>query len=200
VLFREHQDTIESLPVAEWIGFPVISIPPTRWPKLTDGGKRYSFVEERQLMQNKMRAALLICAYQKFKHVVIGDFGLGNGYRNPPRELAEMWREVLLWDPDLRSRFKGIAFVFEDEKQSTSKHIQEDIAKKSKSAGSSSKSRSKSISSSSSTSSHSSSGLSSSHRSDFKIFRDVFDQNEVARIRQQADPRYGFATIMAGGG
>lgn len=200
MLFRQNQDTIESLPVEQWTSFPVISVPPTRWPKLTDGGKRYSFAEERQLMQNKMRAALRICAYQQFKYVVIGDFGLGNGYRNPPRELAEMWRELLLWDPELRSQFKRIAFVFEDEKQSTTKHIQEDIAKKSKSASSSSKSRSKSISSASSSSSHSSSGLSSSHRSDLKVFKDVFDENEVARVRQQVDPRYGFATIMGGGG
>lgn len=174
-------------------------MPPTRWPKLTDGGKRYSFAEERQLMQNKMRAALRICAYQEFEYVVVGDFGLGNGYRNPPRELAEMWREVLLWDPQLRGKFQAVCFVFEDEKQSTSRHIQEDIAKKSKSS-SASKSRSKSISSSSSSSSHSSSAASSSHRSDLKIFKDVFDENEVARIRHQVDPRYGFATIMGGGG
>lgn len=199
VRFRQSQDSIESLEVEDWKSLPVISVPPTRWPKLTDGGRRYSFAAERQLMQNKMRAALRICAYQQFKNIVIGDFGLGNGYRNPPRELAELWREVLLWDTDLRGQFEAVAFVFEDERQSTTKHIHEDIAKKSKTSSSSSKSRSKSNASSTSSSSHSSNSNSSSHKSDYRIFKEVFDDSEVARIRHQVDPRYGFATIMGGG-
>ncbi|KAM0321933.1 hypothetical protein ACHAQA_009830 [Verticillium albo-atrum] len=201
VRFRHDQDRIESLEVKDWRALPVVSMPPTRWPKLTDMGRKYSFAEERQLVMNKMRAALRICAYYQFQYVVIGDFGLGNGYRNPPRELAELWREVLLWDTDLRGQFLAILFVFEDEKQSTTKHILDDIAKKIKGgsgsgsgSGSSSKSRSKSGSSSKGSSSSSSSG----HKSDYRIFREVFDDAEVARVRNQIDPRYDFATIMGG--
>lgn len=150
-------------------------------------------------MQNKMRAALLTCA-RRYKFIVIGDFGLGNGYRNPPREVAELWREVLLWDPVLRGEFEAVAFVFEDDRQSTTEYIHDDIAKKSKTS-SSSKGRSKSNASSSTTSYHSSSSSSSSssHKSDYRIFQEVFSDSEVARVRRQADPRYGFATIMGGG-
>lgn len=157
-------------------------------------GHKYSFTEERQLVQNKIRSALRVCAFYQFHHVVIGDFGLGNGYRNPPRELAELWREVLLYDTDLRGQFEAIMFVFEDETQSTMKLIHDDMAKKSKAGSTSSKSRSKSISTSSSSSTGSSS--SSSHKSDFRIFSEVFDPAEVARVRGQPDPRYAFSTII----
>ncbi|PNH71731.1 hypothetical protein VDGD_09940 [Verticillium dahliae] len=197
VRFRHDQDRIESLDVKDWQSLPVVSMPPTRWPKLTDGGRKYSFAEERQLVMNKMRAALRICAYQQFRYVVVGDFGLGNGYRNPPRELAELWREVLLWDTDLRGQFLAVVFVFEDEKQSTVKHILDDIAKKNK-GGSSSSSSSKSRSKSGSSSSGSSSSGSSGQKSDFRVFSEVFNDTEVARVRNQIDPRYGFATIMGG--
>ena len=86
------------------------SIPPTRWPKLTQNGTKYSFVDERQVIKDKMRGALRVCALKSYESVVIvGDFGLGNSYRNPPQELAETWREVFLFDPDLRGRIHHAA-------------------------------------------------------------------------------------------
>ncbi|KAL2753183.1 hypothetical protein ACRALDRAFT_1077645 [Sodiomyces alcalophilus JCM 7366] len=191
VRFRQHQDRIESLDVKDWKSLPVISAPPARWPKLTDMGRKYSFDEERQLVKNKMRAALRVCAYQQFRYVVIGDFGLGNGYRNPPRELAELWREVFLWDTDLRGQFLAIVFVFEDDRQSTMKFILDDIAKKSKSG-----SRSRSLTGPAIPPSAGASSSMTRHKSDFEVFCEVFDEMEVARVRNQIDPRYEFATIM----
>lgn len=179
----------------DWRSLPVISMPPARWPKLTDMGRKYSFSEERELVRNKMRAALRICVFNGYNHVVIGDFGLGNGYRNPPKELAELWREVFLYDPELRGQFLAVMFAFEDDRQCTAKCILDDIAKKSKGSSSSSSSKSKSKSSSSSSSS---SGSSSSHKSDFKIFSDIFAPSEIARVRSQPDPRYAFSAIMDG--
>lgn len=175
----------------DWKSLPVISAPPARWPKLTDMGRKYSFNEERQLVKNKMRAVLRVCAYQQFRYVVIGDFGLGNGYRNPPRELAELWREVFLWDTDLRGQFLAIVFVFEDEGQSTTKFILDDIAKKSKSGP-----RGRSLTGPPVPSSAGTSSSNTRHKSDFETFYEVFDEMEVARVRNQIDPRYGFATIM----
>ncbi|OLN90014.1 hypothetical protein CCHL11_07203 [Colletotrichum chlorophyti] len=160
-----------------------------------DVGRKYSFTEERELVRNKMRAALRICVYHGYNHVVIGDFGLGNGYRNPPKELAELWREVFLYDPELRGQFLAVMFAFEDDRQCTAKCILDDIAKKTKGSSSSSSSKSKSKSSSSSSSS---SGSSSSHKSDFKIFSDIFAPNEIVRVRSQPDPRYAFSAIMDG--
>ncbi|KAM7204266.1 hypothetical protein V8F20_003679 [Naviculisporaceae sp. PSN 640] len=183
VVFRGPHDKYEKMPMPEWRSLPVISVTPTRWPKLTQNGTKYSFSDERALVQDKMRAALRVCAYSGYTHVVIGDFGLGNGYRNPPQEFAEIWREVFLYDPDLRGRIRYVAFVFEDPNQSTMQLIQDDIAKKS----------SKSKGSSSSSSSRSSSG---GFPTDFQIFQSVFHDHEIMRVLGQPDKRYGLSNIL----
>lgn len=183
VVFRGPHDRYEKIPSANWRALPVISVTPTRWPKLTKNGTKYSFADERELVRDKMRAALYSCAYSGFTHVVIGDFGLGNGYRNPPQEFAELWREVLLYDPELRGRIRQVAFVFEDVNQSTAQLIQDDIAKKS----------SKSKGSSSSSSSRSSS---SAFPTDFQIFQSVFHEHEIRRVLGQPDSRYGLDNIL----
>lgn len=141
------------------------------------------------MVKNKIRAALRICAFYEYTQLVVMDFGLGNSNRNPPVELGELWREVFLWDPDLRGRFEYVAFVFEDAYQSTTKLILDDIAKKSK-GGSSSSKKSKSSSSSSSGSSHSS-------PSDFDIFQHVFSQGEIQRVLSRTDPRCALSTLTS---
>lgn len=179
----------------------MVSVPPARWPKLTNNGTKYSFASERDIVKDKLRCALRICVYNNYTSIVIGDFGLGNGYRNPPQELAELWREVFLYDPELRGRIRHVAFVFEDEFQSTSQLILDDLAKKSKSGssnGSSSKSKGKSRSSSSSGSSSSSSSSSNpSCPSDFQIFRHVFSESEIQRVLSVPDERYGLGNLLA---
>jgi len=201
-VFRGPGDGCEPLEPQDWRNLPVISIVPTRWPKLSTSGTKYSFAEERDLVKTKIRAALRIAVYNKYRHIVIGDFGLGNGARNPPRELAELWREVFLYDPEIRGQFAWVAFVFEDTRQSTSKHILDDIAKKSKSSShhhhgnSSSSSSHKGKGKAKDTSSHSSSSSNQhSSPSDFEIFQDVFDEEEIHRVLTQPDPRYGLSMI-----
>ncbi|KAK1757270.1 hypothetical protein QBC47DRAFT_177936 [Echria macrotheca] len=196
VVFRGPHDRYEKLPPDQWRSLPVVSVPPARWPKLTANGTKYSFPTERDLVKDKLRGALRICAYAEYTNVVIGDFGLGNGYRNPPQEMAELWREVLLYDPDLRGRIRQVAFVFEDPSQSTTQLILDDIAKKSKggsSSGSSSKSKSKSKSSSSSSSS-------SSHPSaptDYQIFRHMFGETEIHRVLSQPNSKYSLNNLLS---
>lgn len=141
------------------------------------------------MVKNKIRAALRICAYYNYTQVVIMDFGLGNSNRNPPEELAKMWREVFLWDPDLRGRFEYVAFVFEDPYQSTTKLILDDIAKKNR-GGSSSSKKSKSSSSGSSSGSY-------SCPSDFDIFRSVFSPSEIQRVLSRKDPRCSLSTLTS---
>ncbi|KAL1836921.1 hypothetical protein VTJ49DRAFT_4498 [Mycothermus thermophilus] len=172
VVFRGPHDRYEKLPIDQWRELPVISVPPPRWPKLTQNGTKYSFGDEREMVKDKMRGALRICAYNGYSTVVIGDFGLGNGYRNPPQELAELWREVCLYDPDLRGRIRCVTFVLEDPNQSTAQLILDDIAKKAKG---------------------SSSGSSSSN---FEIFSRVFDPVEIQRFLAQPDARYGWNTLL----
>lgn len=160
-----------------------------RWPKLKDNGTKYSFTSEREMAKNKLRAALTICAWNSITSVVIGDFGLGNSYRNPPQEMAELWREVFLWDPVLRGRIHNVTFAFEDPAQSTAKLILDDIAKKSKTASSSSKGKSKA------SSSHTSSG-NMGCPTDQEIYSHVFSISEVNRVLTQPDPRLGLNNLV----
>ncbi|KAK4100354.1 hypothetical protein N658DRAFT_427906 [Parathielavia hyrcaniae] len=200
VVFRGPHDKYEKLSEEQWRALPVVSVPPPRWPKLTQHGTKYSFADERDMVKEKLRGALRICAYNNFGTVVVGDFGLGNGYRNPPQELAELWREVCLYDPDLRGRIRCVAFVFEDPGQSTAQLILDDIAKKAKgSGGGGGGSSSSSSSSSRSKSKGGSSASSSSGNSptDFDIFASVFDNTEIQRFVAQPDARYGINNLLA---
>ncbi|RYP67129.1 hypothetical protein DL769_005834 [Monosporascus sp. CRB-8-3] len=191
VVFRGPHDQYKKLD--RWKDLPVVSIPPARWPKLNQMGTKYAFPLERDLVKNKIRAALRICVYYGHTSVVIGDFGLGNGHRNPPQELAELWREVFLYDPDLRGRFDYVAFCFEDALQSTAKLILDDIAKKAKSGHShDSKSKSRSHSSASS-----SSVGGPTVPSDFEIFQHVFNPSELQDVMSRPDPRYGISMLTS---
>ncbi|KAK0749873.1 hypothetical protein B0T18DRAFT_117029 [Schizothecium vesticola] len=194
VVFRGPHDRYEKLPPDQWSSLPVVSVPPARWPKLTQSGTKYSFSSEREMVKDKLRGALRICAASGFESVVIGDFGLGNGYRNPPQELAELWREVLLYDPDLRGRIRHVAFVFEDPSQSTAQLILDDLAKKSKGSSHGSSSKSKSSKSSKSATSSSCGG---DCPTDFAIFAHVFSNDEVQRVLSQPDYRCGLNNILA---
>lgn len=193
VVFRGPHDKYEKLPPDEWRSLPVVSVPPPRWPKLTQNGTKYSFADEREMVREKLRGALRICAYNNYSTVVIGDFGLGNSYRNPPQELAELWREVFLYDPDLRGRIRCVAFVFEDPKQSTTQMILDDIAKKAKgtAGGASNKFKAKGGSSS-----LGSNPQSSNAPTDFNIFSQVFDNERIRKFLAQRDARYGLDNLL----
>jgi hypothetical protein len=120
---------------------------------------------------------------------------VGIADRNPPGELAELWREVFLWDPDFRGYFDYVAFVFEDIYQSTAKLILDDIAKKSRSGhSSSSKGKSKSHSnSSSSAGSHGNPTI----PSDYEVFQHVFHPSEVQDTMSRPDPRYDISMLTS---
>lgn len=176
----------------------MVSVVAPRWPKLRDHGMLYSFKDERDLVKLRMRAALTICVHQDIRSVVIGDFALGSA-RNPPQAVAELWREVFLWDPNLRGRIENVAFVFEDPGQSTVRMIYDEAVKKgrgsssSHAAGSSSSSSSKSKSKASS----SSGGGSGGFATDFDIFSYAFSSAEVTRVLTQPDDRMGVQNLMS---
>jgi len=207
VIYREKHDRYEKRAPHDWRPLAVCSVPPVRWPKLTQKGEKYSFADERDMVQNKMRAALGICIRNGCTRIVIGDWGLGNGYRNPPRELAELWRDTLLWAPGIRGQIEQVLFVFEDTSQSTARIIKDDLSKKSKHGSSSSsssgggggsKGKSKSSSSSSSYSSSSSSSSSSSAQyTDFDIFKQTFDTSAIEAQFGHPNPKYSFESIMS---
>lgn len=185
----------------------MVSVPPQRWPKLTQHGDKYSFTAERDIARNKIRGALRVCVAFGYDHVVVGDFGLGNSYRNPPAALAELWRDVLLYDPDLRGHFREVAFVFDDVHLSTTKLIQENISKKSSKLGAgggggggghSSSSKIKSSKNSSKSSSKaSSSSLADAYETDINIFGHIFDPNEIESFVRARDPRCEISNIAS---
>jgi uncharacterized protein (TIGR02452 family) len=194
VVCRGPHDRYQKLPT--WYDLPVVSVPPTRWPKLKENGTKYSFAQERDMIRDKIRGALRICLYNGYQSVVIGDFGLGNGHRNPPREMAEIWRDVFLFDPVLRGQFHYVVFAFDDPYQSTSALILSEIDKQiAREQAKQKKSSSRSGSHRGEPSSSSVRGGSSSAMTDLAIFERVFSQDEIDRVLGQRDPRYDLDMI-----
>jgi hypothetical protein len=135
---------------------PIISVCPVKRPKLDSSGKKYSFKQEKELMKDKIRTALRIAIYYGYPNLCIGNFGLGPGFRNPPEEVATMWKDAFLRDSEFVGHFHDVVFAFEPEgllTSSSSKHT-------SKSSKSSTK------------------GASSSVR-DIDVFRDVFSPSKI---------------------
>ena len=108
VVFRGPHEQYTKWEPENWSHLPVVSIPAARWPKLNQMGTKFAFDVEKELVRAKIRAALAACVYNGHSRVVIGNFGLGNSARNPARELAELWRDVFLYDPDFRGRFAQV--------------------------------------------------------------------------------------------
>ncbi|KAG6203593.1 hypothetical protein E4U35_004150 [Claviceps purpurea] len=100
---------------------PVISVPPLRKPRVNENGSLFYYAngKDKSIMTDKICCALRVCLDHEYDRVVIGDFGLGDGYLNPPQELAEIWRDLFLFDPNLRGQFKSVHFVFMDPLQCT---------------------------------------------------------------------------------
>ncbi|KAK5013240.1 hypothetical protein LTR16_004393 [Cryomyces antarcticus] len=111
VVFRDGPDKYEI-----WTKFrplPVITVAPVRRPKLDETGAQYSFAQERELTMDKMRTVLRIAAAWKHKDVCLGAFGSGPIFRNPPREIARMWRTLLFREEEFVGRFANVVFAIE---------------------------------------------------------------------------------------
>ncbi|KAI9843580.1 MAG: hypothetical protein M1837_006257 [Sclerophora amabilis] len=98
---------------SEFRVLPVISVAPVRRPKLDESGTRYSFEQEKELMKEKMRAILRIAARHQHTDLCLGAFGVGGCFRNPVREVAVMWREILFAEPEFNGIFTNVVFAVE---------------------------------------------------------------------------------------
>lgn len=197
VVYRGPPEGYERLD--SWYDLPVVSAPPTRWPKLKENGTKYSFAQERDMMRDRIRGVLRVCLYNDYRRIVVGDFGLGNGYRNPPREVAEIWRDLVLFDPDLRGQFHYVVFVFDDAGQSTSRLILDELSRRQNKENSrrSGSSGSGGMRHGETSSLASSAWDASGAPSDMSIFEQVFHPAEIARVVSQPDPRYGLDMITS---
>jgi len=155
-----------------FLALPVISVCPVKRPKLDSAGAKYSFSQEKELMRDKIRTALRIAVYYGHHNLVIGAFGLGPGFRNPPEEVAKMWRDAFIKDPEFQGHFQDIIFAFEDPEGPGA------------ATSSSSKSSSKTSSKSSSSKSSSSSSSKSCAASDLAIFKHVFKPMNIHQAYQ----------------
>ncbi|CAG8977154.1 hypothetical protein HYALB_00003375 [Hymenoscyphus albidus] len=119
---------------------PVISVCPVKRPKLDISGKKYSFKQEKELMRDKIRTALRIAVYYGYYNICIGSFGLGPGFRNPTEEVALMWRDAFLKDPEFQGHFQDVVFAFENPEGPGSGSSKSSSSKSSSSKSSSAKS------------------------------------------------------------
>ncbi|KAF2096529.1 hypothetical protein NA57DRAFT_58438 [Rhizodiscina lignyota] len=113
VIFRDGPDHYQAWNQTDWKSLPVISVAPVRRPKLDESGKRYSFSQERELMLEKMRTVLRITAMYEHASVVLGAFGVGHIFRNPPREVARMWKQLLFHEEEFSGVFANVVFAIQ---------------------------------------------------------------------------------------
>jgi hypothetical protein len=92
-------------------------------------------------MKASMKTALRIAIFYQYDKIVIGTFGLGPGFKNPPEEVANLWRELLVHDSEFNEQFSAVIFAFEpcEESSSSSSPSAASSSKSSRSTGSSSK-------------------------------------------------------------
>jgi hypothetical protein len=94
-------------------------------------------------MKASMKTALRIAIFYQYDKIVIGTFGLGPGFKNPPEEVANLWRELLVHDSEFNEQFSAVIFAFEPYEESSSSSSSSSNAasssKSSRSSGSSGK-------------------------------------------------------------
>lgn len=126
VVFREGEKG-GYRPYEEYQDISVISVAPIRGPRLDVSGSDYSFPEERELMESKMKAILRTAAWAKVPRLCIAAFGIGPVFKNPARVTALMWKQLLFHDQEFYGAFEDIVFAIDTSSSSASKTGQEDL-------------------------------------------------------------------------
>lgn len=93
---------------------PVISVTPMRRPKLDSSKQRYAFAEEKEMMRDKLKTILRIAAANGHHDICLGSFGTGSVWKNPAKEVAEMWKDLLFNDDEFVGLFKNVIFAFSE--------------------------------------------------------------------------------------
>jgi uncharacterized protein (TIGR02452 family) len=71
----------------------VVSVAAVYQPALSATSDTYASKQDRELMKEKMRVILRTAIKNKHRKIVLGALGCG-AFRNPPQEVARMWRDV----------------------------------------------------------------------------------------------------------
>ena len=78
-------------------------------------------------MQEKMRTILRIAAWNKHQDVCLGPFGTGPVFKNPVREVAEMWKELLFEESEFTGAFKNIIFAIDAKHSGSARSSKSDL-------------------------------------------------------------------------
>jgi uncharacterized protein (TIGR02452 family) len=114
-------------PYEQYQDIAVISVAPIRGPRLDVSGIKYSFPEEEELMESKMKAILRTAAWAQIPRLCIAAFGIGPVFKNPARKTAEMWKQLLFHDQEFYGAFEDIVFAIDTSSSSASKTTQADL-------------------------------------------------------------------------
>jgi uncharacterized protein (TIGR02452 family) len=109
LVFRSSSNT--DLPKSEWYYTDIISCAALRSPDVVrdqDGKLVYERGEDRETMVLKVRLILQVAKEKGITHLVLGALGCG-AYRNPPEEVAKIFRRAILGD----KRKEGITGIEE---------------------------------------------------------------------------------------
>lgn len=68
-----------------------------------------------------MRMVLRIAARHGHSDLCMGAFGVGPGFRNPVRQVAAMWRDLLFGEEEFKNAFSNIVFAIENSTTGISK-------------------------------------------------------------------------------
>ena len=69
------------------------------------------------MMRERMQTILRLAAANGHRDLCVGSFGVGPACRNPPRQVAEIWRELLFEDDEFRGLFKNVIFAFDTRRE-----------------------------------------------------------------------------------
>lgn len=72
-------------------------------------------------MLEKMRTVLRIAALFQHTDIVMGAFGVGHVFRNPPREVARMWKHLLFNEPEFDGVFANVVFAVQTDQPGNGK-------------------------------------------------------------------------------
>ena len=64
-------------------------------------------------MKEKMRTVLRIAAAWHHTDLCMGAFGVGPSFRNPVKQVALMWKDILFSEPEFDGVFDNIVFAVE---------------------------------------------------------------------------------------
>lgn len=126
MIFRDGEKTNHKV-YDQYHDIPVISVAPIRGPRLDVSGSEYSFPEEKELMESKMKAVLRTAAWAGIPKLCIAAFGIGPIFKNPARVTAMMWKQLLFHDQEFYGAFEDIVFAIDTSSHSASKTLMADL-------------------------------------------------------------------------